>query len=56
MVGVGANALMVADRPLQNLPWAIKDTVSNRSAKFGTETHVNVTSYNWGFTAEAKIL
>jgi osmotically-inducible protein OsmY len=50
VVGVGAGALMVADRRITETylaDEAIKMRASNRvSEKFGTETHVNVTSYN----------
>ena len=50
VVGVGAGALMVADRRITETylaDEAIEMRASNRvSEKFGTETHVNVTSYN----------
>ena len=48
VVGVGAGALMVADRRITETylaDEAIEMRASNRvSEKFGTETHVNVTS------------
>ena len=50
VVGVGAGALLVADRRITETylaDEAIEIRASNRiSEKFGTEAHVNVTSYN----------
>jgi osmotically-inducible protein OsmY len=50
VVGVGAGALMVADRRVTET-YLADEAVEMRAAsriseKFGTETHVNVTSYN----------
>ena len=50
VVGVGAGALMVADRRITET-YLADEAIEMRAAsrvgeKFGTETHVNVTSYN----------